>query len=422
MAALATAALALTACTGGSGPATPAEPVDTDGELSGTVSFQTWSLKNETFAPYFEALIKDFEAETGVKVEWLDQPGDGYQDKVLSQANSNTLPDVINLPPDIAYPLADAGVLLDLATAKPDLASVYVPGAWEAYQYPGLEGTFGLPWYLGTDLAWWNGEELKKYGADVENLPTTNEDMLKLATEVGEASNGQMPLLSSMPTLDLFASSDIPVMNEAGEFVFNTPAAAKIIDDFAAAYAAKALPPEVLTGDYGGNADMYKQGKVAFTTAGSGFARDLKTDAPKIHDVTIATPRIGAAPLFVQGLSVSAQSKNQSAALALAEYVTNTENQLKFVEIAVGFMPGTVEGSANADALTAAIEDPLQKSAMEIISESMKTAKILTPFQWTGAMKTYMDQQMALALKGELGSQEALDKIVAYANENRIEN
>lgn len=427
-AALATAALALTACTGGSGgPGTgnpgTGEPVDTTGELSGTVKFQTWSLKNETFAPYFEALIAKFEDENpGVTIEWLDQPGDGYQDKVLSQANSNTLPDVINLPPDIAYPLADAGVLLDLATAKPELAQVYVPGAWEAYQYPDIEGTFGLPWYLGTDLSWWNSAELTKYGADVKNLPATNEEMMALATQIGQASNGQMPLLSSMPTVDLFAASDIPIMNESGEFVFNTPEAAKIIDDFAAAFAAGALPPEVLTGDYGGNADMFKQGKVAFTTAGSGFARDLKTDAPKIHDVTVASPRIGAAPLFVQGLSVSAQSTNQTAALAFAEYVTNTENQLAFVQIAVGFMPGTVEGSANAEALTASVEDPLQQQAMEIVSESMKTAKILTPFQWTGAMKTFMDQQMALALKGELSSQDALDKIVNYANDNRIEN
>lgn len=225
-----------------------------------------------------------------------------------------------------------------------------------------------------------------------------------------------------MPTLDLFASSDIPIMNDEGEFVFNTPEAVAIIDDFAAAYNAGALPPEVLTGDYGGNADMFKQGKVAFTTAGSGFARDLQTDAPRIRESVIATPRIGAAPLFIQGLSISAASTNVEAALAFAEYVTNTENQLAFVQLAVGYAPGTVEGAANAEALTAAVDDPLQKTAMEIVSESIKTAKILTPFQWTGAMKTYMDQQMALALKGEIGSAEALDKIVAYANDNRIES
>ena len=417
--------LALTACTGGGAPApAPAgtAKVDTAGELSGTIKFQTWSLKNEKFTPYFTTLISDFTKEhPKVTIEWVDQPGDGYQDKVLSQANSNSLPDVINLPNDIAYPLATTGKLLDLSAADPKLQAEYVAGAWESYEYPGLKGSYGLPWYLGTDLSWWNGAELTKYGVDTARLPTTNEELLALAKSVGEKSKGTMPLLSSMPSIDLFAASDIPILNDAGEFVFNTPQAAKILDDYKAAYDAGALPPEVLTGDYGGNADMFKQGKVAFTTAGSGFAGDLQKDAPSIAKTVIPTPRIGAAPLFTQGLSVSAGSQNKPAALAFATFATNTKNQVAFCTLAAGFMPGTKAGSADYASLTASITDPLRKDAMKIVSESMKSAKILTPFQWTSNMKTYMDQQMALALKGEIGSQAALDKIVKYANDNRVQ-
>lgn len=192
---VAVAALALTACSGGGGGAAD----DASGEVTGTVKFQSWSLKNETFSPYFEALFASFEKETGVKVEWLDQPGDGYQEKVLSQANSNTLPDVINLPPDIAFPLAKAGVLLDVAAADPSLAATYVPGAWEAYSYPGVTGTFGVPWYLGTDLSWWNGTELKKYDVDTDKLPTTNEQLIELAKTVGTALEGSRLLHGGLP-------------------------------------------------------------------------------------------------------------------------------------------------------------------------------------------------------------------------------
>ncbi len=416
---VAVAALALTACSSGSGGS---GPVDTDGELSGTVQFQSWSLKNEKFAPYFEALFAAFEEENpGVTVEWLDQPGDGYQDKVLSQANSDSLPDVINLPPDIAFPLAQAGVLLDIDSADPELASVYVPGAWEAYQYGGMEGTFGLPWYLGTDLSWWNGAALTEFGADTATLPTTTEELIALAEQVGQASGGRMPVLSSMPTIDVFSSAGIDILNADGEFVFNTSEAADIVDQYKVAYEAGGIPPEALTGDYGGNADMFKQGKVAFTTATSVFAADLERDAPSIRPSVIATPRIGDAPLFVQGVSVAANSDNQAAALAFAAYLTNTENQVAFCKLALGFMPGTVEGSADTSALSEGVTDELQLEAMGIVSESMATARILTPFQWTNAMKVYMDQQMALALKGELDAQEALDKIVTYANDNRID-
>ena len=415
---VASAALALSACTGGG--AAPAPAQSSGGALSGTVKFQSWSLKNETFSPYFEKLFADFEKETGVKVEWLDQPGDGYQDKVLSQANSNTLPDVVNLPPDIAFRLAQAGVLLDVNSADPSLASTFVPGAWQAYSYPGLTGTFGMPWYLGTDLSWWNGTELKKYDVDTDNLPTTNEGLIDLAKKVGAASKGKMPVLSSMPTVDLFSSSGVPVMNDAGDFVFNTPQAAAIVDQFRDAYQAGGVPAEALTGDFGGNADGFKQGKVAFTTATSTFAGDLEKNAPTIRKGVIATPRIGDAPLFVQGVSVAANSTNKDAAIAFAKYLTNTANQVAFCKIAVGFMPGTVEGSADTAALSAGVTDELQLKAIGIVVESMKTARVLTPVQWTGAMKTYVDQQLALAIKGEIGSQEALDKIVDYANKNKV--
>ncbi len=419
---VASAALALTACTGGGAAPAPAQSSGGgSGKLSGTVKFQSWSLKNETFSPYFEKLFAEFEKETGVKVEWLDQPGEGYQEKVLAQANSNSLPDVVNLPPDIAFPLAKAGVLLDVNAADPSLAATFVPGAWQAYSYPGLTGTFGMPWYLGTDLSWWNGTELKKYGVDTDKLPTTNEELIELAKKVGTESKGKLPVLSSMPTIDLFSSSGVPVMNDAGDFVFNTPQAAAIVDQFRDAYKAGGVPPEALTGDFGGNADNFKAGKVAYTTATSTFATDLAKNAPTIAKGVIATPRIGDAPLFVQGVSVAANSANKDAALAFAKYLTNTANQVAFCKIAVGYMPGTVEGSADTASLSAGVKDELQLKAIGIVVESMKTARVLTPVQWTGAMKTYMDQQLALALKGEIGSQEALDKIVKYANTNKVE-
>lgn len=146
--------LALAGCTGGGvAPAgDDSGPVDTKGELSGTVQFQTWSLKNEKFTPYFEALIQSFEDEhPDVKIDWIDQPGDGYQDKILSQANSNTLPDVLNLPPDIAFPLVKAGKLLDLEKAAPELKDKYNEGAWDAYsQFSGVvsdSGGMAPAWY-----------------------------------------------------------------------------------------------------------------------------------------------------------------------------------------------------------------------------------------------------------------------------------
>lgn len=418
----AAAALALTACTGGTAATSDSGPIDTSGELSGSIQFQTWSLKNEKFTPYFEDLITAFEEKhPDVDVDWIDQPGDGYQDKILSQANSNTLPDVLNLPPDIAFPLVKAGKLLDFQTADPSLADKYNQGAWESYsQFSGVEGTYGLPWYLGSDESWWNMEQLAPYGVAEENLPTTTDGWLDLAKQVAADSAGKTKIVSSMPGVDTFVSAGIKIMEDDGTFVFNTPEAVEIVQKYADAYKAGAMPAESLTGSYGGNAEMYLQGKVAYATGGSGFAGDLRTKAPTLLERTVATPRPGTAPLFVQGLNVSADSKNKAAALAFAEFATNQENQVAFTKIAVGFAPGTAEGTEEVMEAVASTVDPAQAKAMQVMFDALKDAKA-TPFQWTGGMTDYLNQQMALAIRGDTDAKETLDKIVQYANDNRID-
>lgn len=417
-------ALVLAGCTGG-GASTSGDggPVDTSGELSGTVKFQTWSLKNEKFTPYFEELIASFEEEhPDVTIDWVDQPGEGYQDKILSQANSNTLPDVLNLPPDVAFPLVSAGKLLDLSEADSELEDKYNAGAWDAYSnFSGIEGTYGLPWYLGSDLSWWNLAPLEEYGVTEESLPDDVDGWLELSKEIAAESDGSVQLVSSMPGVDTFIAADIPVMDEDGTFIFNTDEAVEIVQQYADAYAAGAMPPEALTGTYSGNAEMYLQGKVAYTTGGSGFAGDLRTKAPTLLETTVATARPGIPPLFVQGLNIAADSKNKPAALAFAEYVTNEQNQVTFAtDFAVGFAPGTAEGAEEVAANVADTVEPAQAQAMEVMFSSLDIAEA-TPFQWTGAMTDYLNQQMALAIRGDVTAQEALDKIVDYANENRID-
>lgn len=423
LAAFTVGVLALTSCTGGGGSAGESGPIDTSGELSGEIQFQTWSLKNEKFTPYFEELIAAFEEEhPDVTVEWLDQPGDGYQEKILSQANANTLPDVLNLPPDIAYPLVAAGKLLDLNEADAELKDAYNAGAWDSYsEYPGVEGTYGLPWYLSSDASWWNLAQLAPYGVTEDNLPTTVDELLTLAQDVATQSGGKVQLLSSIPALDTFISAGMEVINDEGEFVFNTEEAATIIEKYAEAYAAGAMPAEALTGDYGGNAEAYIQEKVAFTTGGTGFTTDLAKDAPALLENTVATQRLGIPPLYVQGLNVSAESDNKAAALAFAEFVTNEENQVAFSSLAVGTAPGTAAGGDEVvDNIASSVTDEKQLAAIDTVFTAMEDARAI-PFQWTSDMATYMTQQIALAVNGEADAKEQLDKIVEYANANRVD-
>lgn len=409
----ATTALALAGCTGG-GPSSSDQPVDTDGKIEGEITFQTWSLKNEKFSPYFEKLVKDFEEKyPGTSINWIDQPGEGYEQKVLQQANSNELPDVVNLPDTFAYQLAQAGKLVDLKKADPELEATYVAGGLEGYTFEDLDGTWAYPWYLGTDLDWWNMAELKEYGVDAP--PTSHEEWIAQAKQVAEKSGGKVHMASSLPTTADFTENGIDLMND-GKFAFNTPEAEKVLQEFVDLYQVGAMPAETLNGDYAGNAAMFTQGKVAYTTATPSFVTQLTDDAPSMLDDVKPSPRFMTPPLFVQGISVSQDSKNPALALEFAKFATNNENQIEFVKLARGFLPGTKAANENPEAIVEGIEDPLLAEAVKIAASQMDRAKGTEYIQFNDDMNKFFQGQVALAMQGKATVKEALDAAVDYCN------
>ncbi|MBV7364223.1 extracellular solute-binding protein [Actinomycetaceae bacterium TAE3-ERU4] len=413
----ATAMVAMTACTGGGGTSTTGSATSAEGDkVAGEITFQTWSLKNDRFTPYFENLIKEFEKKyPDVKVKWIDQPGDGYEDKILQQASSGELPDVINLPPEFAYKLAQVNKLLDLKKADPAELDKYVTGATNAYQYPNIEGTFAYPWYLGTDLNWYNKELLKEGGWDPAKLPTSNEELFEMAATIAKNTDGKIKTISEVPRTGTLSAAGVEIYKD-GKFVFNTDKAVKIVEMYQKAYKEGAMVPEALNADYLGNSMLYKQGKVAWTTASAGLASELKKDAPTMLDKSLVTSRFGHAPLFIQGISVKADSKAPAAALKFAQFATNNDNQVEFLKLAQGFFPGTKAGNENPASFTDVVELPLQKEATKKAAEVIENARPEYPIQFTYEMDTYLKQQLALAVQGKISAKEALDKSVEHAN------
>lgn len=410
-------ALLLAGCTGGTSGgsgSSDSEPVDTSGKIEGEITFQTWSLKNEKFTPYFEKLISDFEAANpGVTVKWIDQPGEGYEQKVLQQANSGDLPDVVNLPDTFAYQLAKAGKLVDLKQADPKLEETYVKGGLDGYTFDGMEGTWAYPWYLGTDLDWWNMDQLKEAGYDAP--PKNFDEFAKMAKDAAEKTNKKVQLVSALPGTEALTSNGVQMMKD-GKFAFNGDDAVKIVESYVDLYQAGAMPAEVLNGDYAGNASMFAQGKVAYTTATPSFVGQLTNDAPSLLPSVGVSERFVTPPLFVQGLSVAKESKNMATAMAFAQFASNTENQVNFVKLAQGFLPGTKEGNEQADKLTEGIEDELLAKAVKLAAAQMTRAQGTQTIEFSDDMKKFTDGQIALAMQGKTSAKEALDAAVDYCN------
>ncbi len=407
-------AATLAACTGSTGESGGGtKSTAAGGKLSGEITFQTWSLKNEKFTPYFEALVKSFQdANPGTTIKWIDQPGDGYEEKILQQANSGELPDVVNLPNDFAYQLAQVSKLVDLKKANSAILPTYVSGGLDAYTFEGIEGTFGYPWYLGTDVCWWNTELLAKAGLDATKPPTTIEEYY---TWVETAAAKGVKLVSYMPGVTDFKNGGVEIFKD-GKFVFNTDAAAAIVDKFAGFYKNGGMPDEALNNDTADNAKMFTQEKAGYTTATSSFVSQLENDAPGVLPHVVCSPRFETAPLFTQGISVAKESKNPELALAFAQFVTNNENQISFVKIAQGFMPGTAEGNAHPETFSGDLHNELMKQAVALAAAAMPKAEISAPIQYSNDMKTYVQQQIALAIKGQITAKAALDAAVDYCN------
>jgi multiple sugar transport system substrate-binding protein len=407
--------LLLSSCALSSGTDSPTTDVgDADGEITGTVSLQTWALKPR-FTEYVEGVIAAFEEEyPGTEVEWLDQPGDGYSEKVLSQATAGELPDVTNLPPDMALPLARNGQLLDLDEVEDGLADTYVEGGLEAYQFAGVDGTYAYPWYLTTDLNYWNSEMLTAGGLDPAAPPTSLDELVEQARTM-KATSGQY-LMSRKPGMGDFVSNGIPVLSDDGdEFVFNSPEAVALLDRYRDAYAEGLMPQDVLTDAYLGNSELFTKGEVGWSTGGGNFIAGVLENNPSLEGKIVASPYMGVTPMYVQGVSVPAGTKNLPTALALARFLTNAENQEAFAEEVPGVFPSTVESQDNPS--FAQSDGTAEGDAKVIAFTGLPDAEVLQPVEVTEAMSTYFEQQVAAAIAGQVTSQEALDAAVAKCNQ-----
>lgn len=93
-------------------------------------------------------------------------------------------------------------------------------------------------------------------------------------------------------------------------------------------------------------------------------------------------------------------------------------NQVDFVNLAQGFLPGTKEANENTDSFTSVISDPQMKKAAEALAGEMKSAKIGEPMAYTDAMKAYVGQQISSAMRGDISAKDALDRAVKYCNDH----
>ncbi|MFF8784572.1 ABC transporter substrate-binding protein [Streptomyces sp. NPDC015125] len=409
-----TSVLALTACgsSGGSGGSGSAF-----GKVEGQVTFQTWNLK-ANFKSYFEGVIADFEKKyPDATVKWVDQPAEGYPEKLSADAAGGTLPDVVNVSPDLAYPLAKAGLALDLEKTAGKYRGEYLDGAWRSHRMPGMPGVYAFPWYLNTGPMFYNKELFAKAGLDPEKPPTSYDQLFEDAVTMARKSDRKIAMLAGTPSVEDFGRYGVRLMNTQGTaFTFNEPKGVELLQHYKELYAAGALDSQALTAQAESAGRKFQQQSVAMNPGSAHDLENFRKEAPSLYrhiGITDAVNNTGKANMYVQGLMVNAQSKVTPAAVAFAHFVTDRKNQMAFAK-EVTIFPST-KGSLDDPYFTK--EDGTDATRVRVASaKSLKTAVNYTPVLLSDQMKTVLRNAVAKAVQGKQSPEAALDGAVAACN------
>ncbi|MCC0094846.1 sugar ABC transporter substrate-binding protein [Streptomyces flavotricini] len=417
--------LSVSAC-GVSGGAADVRQGEKTGEVAGEITFRTLQLKPK-FTAYVQGVIDAFEKKyPGAKVRWEDVPGDGYNEKLVADAQAGALPDVVNLSTDSFQLLGDRGLLADVAGLDPQVAGEYVPGAWEQFKLPGKgDGVYAYPWYVTPEILTYNKELFEKSGLDPAQPPTSVEQFFDYADKIAAVSGGRYSAFMADPKGRLpgdWQKMGVPILNEAQDrFVFDTPKAVEWVQRMKDLYAKGAMPKESLLKSDDIN-QLYGGGKLVFGPGSPGFVKDIKQNAPQIYAGTqvagAVTGKLGHIGIYAQSLGIKKDTKHLDAATEFAKWVTNGPNQVEFSKNATIY-PSNARGLADPRFADRGDGKDAETVARAVGAEQLASAALdaNTPVQWTNQVGDAVVREMQKAIQGEQDPQTAVRKAQEEANQ-----
>jgi multiple sugar transport system substrate-binding protein len=286
-------------------------------------------------AEMWEKFIGDFEAETGVKVNFEQIPWKNRDQKILTALAAGQGPDVFYVIPDQMPQYAEQQLILDISPyVTAEELSGFVPTAIEATSWKGKQ--YGMPILQTAESLIYNKNILTELGVDENSLPT-NWDEFKALAEKAKAAGyyafsyaGGGSLNNTLYPFLWQAGGN--VIDENNNILINSAESVKAFELLNEMYTKGWIPQDSITAIE--HDSLYYGGKL-LAVNGSGISvNNLLAEKP--FDFVIAPPLKDAEQLTygTVGMFVgSAISKNPEAAAAFMKYITNTENQRTFNNI-----------------------------------------------------------------------------------------
>nr|WP_239121458.1 sugar ABC transporter substrate-binding protein [Spirulina major] len=383
---------------------------------AGEIEFWTMQLQPK-FNDYFGNLIAEFEAENpGVKVRWVDVPWTAMESKILTAVSAKTAPDVVNLNPTFASQLATRNAWFELDDRiSPEARSQYLPNIWQASTLK--DKSFGIPWYLTTQIIIYNRSLLQEAGLD--QPPTTYAELANMAKQIKEKTGKYGFFVSFVPEdsgeiLESLVKMGARLVDDEGKAAFNTPEGKAAFQYWVDLYQQNLLPPEVLTQGHRYAIELYQGGETALLATGAQFFPTIENNAPAIAKVSEVAPQVtgesGKKNVAVMNLVIPRDTDNPEDALKFALFVTNSTNQLAFAKEA-SVLPSTKDsvqeyiGKLNEKTDLSPLEQ-----ASKVGAQQLNDAEILVPaMDNLKALQKAIYTNLQAAMLGQKSVEQALE-------------
>ena len=307
----------------------------------------TWAMR-----PWFDGFMSDLiakfeEQNPGVKIDWVDVPGDAIVRKYICAGAAGKLPDVVNLPDKVFLRFANRGGLLSLDNILPgDPKAIYVTPALDQCRVNGK--LFALPWYLSTEISIVNQSMLTDGGMNSAMLAGHWDELLVQAHAFHQKTGKHLFMLrlGEVDLLNMISAAGLqPIKPVAeGEYRSNllAPEVIAVVDKWVQACREGDIPRESATAGYPEVVAAFKEQRIAVLNADA--VRSVKNDSPRVYQSLDVRPGITGVidktHVAVVQIAVSSQTTHPQLAARLAWFMTSPPWQERLCRQA-SRVPGT---------------------------------------------------------------------------------
>lgn len=310
--------------------------------------------------PVFQELAKQYEAQTGIKVNFeLFAPSGAYSQKVRAAAQGQNLPDIFGVlseKRDFAS-FIKAGYILDLTSYMDENNSAWrneffakalaVDEFIEGNSYSVKPGVYAVPIDMVAIMMLYNKTLFKRLGLNPQQPPQTFTEILALGRKIrAERLQGLVSGWVEVWMIDCFANNyafnimgrDKVLATIRGDVPYTDPDWIEVLDLFKKMKESGIISNSVVSMINKTAEQIFANGRAVFAFNGSWCVNVYKGMNPNLDYAVMLPPKVsGKFPMAVWGgagssFVVNAHSKNKEEAVKFLKWLTDTKQQRYLAE------------------------------------------------------------------------------------------